>query len=405
MSTAADTAVRLETKIADLPVRTPRPRVSAVMPCLNEEKTIGLCVEKAFRSFRELGVEGEVIVADNGSTDASVEIATRLGARVVHQEIRGYGAALAAGIAAAQGDIVVMGDADDSYDWASIPSFVRKVDEGYDLVMGNRFKGGIMPGAMPALHRYLGNPVLSTISRIAFRVRVGDFHCGMRAFTRTAFLRMNTQTTGMEFATEMVANAAHQGLRIGEIPIVLHQDKRGRPPHLRSFRDGWRHLRFILTYAPDYTFLGPGLLMMLAGLLLQVLLAQGPVQLGNVYLGIHFLALGCLLALAGFNIFNLGVFAKTLLAQRYEGFRSRTARWVERRFSLDAAITLGGLLLLAGTTVDGIILYRWLSQPGVPMDSTVHPAFVATATIALGINIMVSSLLLNLIISRGRFGE
>ena len=220
--------------------------------------------------------------------------------------------------------------------------------------MGNRFAGGIMPGAMPSLHRYLGNPVLSWVARRSFGVPIRDFHCGMRAFTRQAFDKMMLQTPGMEFATEMVANAAHQGLRIGEIPIVLHPDKRGRPPHLRSFRDGWRHLRFILTYAPDYTFLAPGILMLLAGLVLQAVLVMGPVTIGGLYLGIHFLALGCLLALAGFNIFNLGVFAKTLLAQRYDGFRSRTARWVEQRFSLDAGIMAGGLLLLAGTIVDGV---------------------------------------------------
>jgi len=381
------------------------PLVSAVIPCLNEERTLALCISKAQESFRSMGVVGEVVVADNGSTDRSVEIASAIGARVVHEGNKGYGAALRRGIMESRGTIIVMGDADDSYDWSAIEPFVRKIEEGFDLVMGNRFKGGIRPGAMPPLHRYLGNPVLSWIARRSFGVPIGDFHCGMRAFTRSAFERMLLRTPGMEFATEMVASAAHQGLRISEIPIVLHPDKRGRPPHLRSFRDGWRHLRFILTYAPDYTFLAPGLVMIAAGLLLQTLLARGPIQLGSVYLGIHFLAIGCLLALAGFNIFNLGVFAKTLLAQRYEGFRSRTARWVEQRFSLDTGIIIGGLLVLAGATVDGIILYRWLSQPGMPMDSTVHPAFVATSMIALGINVIVSSLLLNLIVARGRSGE
>jgi len=381
------------------------PLVSAVIPCLNEEATLALCITKAQASFAAMGVCGEVVIADNGSTDRSREIATSLGARVVIEQQKGYGAALRRGITEARGSIIVMADADDSYDWSAIEPFVRKIQEGYDLVMGNRFQGGIMPGAMPPLHRYLGNPVLSWVARRSFGVPVRDFHCGMRAFTRQAFEKMMLQTPGMEFATEMVANAAHQGLRIGEIPIVLHPDKRGRPPHLRSFRDGWRHLRFILTYAPDYTFLAPGILMLLTGLVLQAVLVMGPVTIGGLYLGIHFLALGCLLALAGFNIFNLGVFAKTLLAQRYDGFRSRTARWVEQRFSLDAGIMVGGLLLLAGTIVDGAIFYRWLSHPGVPMDSTVHPAFVATSAMALGINIIVSSLLLNLIVSRGRSGE
>jgi len=379
--------------------------VSAVIPCLNEERTLALCIAKAQATFRAMGVVAEVVIADNGSTDRSTDIARAMGARVVVEPRKGYGAALQRGIQEARGDIIIMGDADDSYDWSAIEPFVRKVQEGYDLVMGNRFLGGIMPGAMPHLHRYLGNPVLSWIARRSFGVPIGDFHCGMRAFTRSAFKRMLLQTPGMEFATEMVANAAHQGLSIGEIPIVLHPDKRGRPPHLRSFRDGWRHLRFILTYAPDYTFLAPGILMMAAGLILQAVLVSGPAVVGGFYLGIHFLALGCLLALAGFNLFNLGVFAKTLLAQRYDGFRSRTARWVQQRFSLDAGLIVGAVLMLAGICVDGGILYHWLMNPGTPMNDTVHLAFVGTSAVALGINIVVSSLLLNLIVSRNRPGE
>lgn len=382
-----------------------KPLVSAVIPCLNEERTLALCISKAQASFRAMGVAGEVVVADNGSTDRSNEIAIAMGARVVTEKRKGYGAALRRGIGESHGSIIVMGDADDSYDWSAIEPFVRKIQEGFDLVMGNRFEGGIRPGAMPHLHRYLGNPVLSWIARRSFGVPIGDFHCGMRAFTRTAFERMLLQTPGMEFATEMVANAAHQGLRIGEIPIILHPDKRGRRPHLRSFRDGWRHLRFILTYAPDYTFLAPGILMMAVGLLLQALLAKGPITVGGFYLGIHFLALGCLLTLAGFNLLNLGVLAKTLLAQRYDGFHSRTARWIQQRFSLDAGLIVGAALVLVGAFVDGAVLYRWLSNRGSPMDDTVHITFVATSTIALGISIAVSSLLLNLITSRNQPGE
>jgi glycosyltransferase involved in cell wall biosynthesis len=372
--------------------------VSAVIPCLNEEQTLGSCIEKAMRSFAELGIEGEVVVADNGSTDRSVEIALRHGARVVHERRKGYGAALFLGIAESRGDIIVMADADDSYDWGAIAPLVRKVREGYDLVMGNRFKGGIRDGAMPKLHRYLGNPVLSLIARFAFRADIGDFHCGMRAFTRTAFERMHLRTTGMEFATEMVANAAHQGLRITEVPVVLYPDRRNRPPHLRSFRDGWRHLRFILTYAPDYVYLAPGAALLFPGLLLEALLSKGPVTLGGLYLGIHFLALGSLLTLVGFNIINLGVLAKTVMAQRYSGLRSRTARLVRGRFSLEAGLLTGIILSLTGTSIDAGIAIRWISEYGVPMDSSVHLAFVATTAVVLGLNLIFSSFLLNMIL-------
>jgi glycosyltransferase involved in cell wall biosynthesis len=372
--------------------------VSAVIPCLDEEATIGACVEKAKRSFAALGVEGEVVVADNGSRDRSVEIARASGARVVFQTIKGYGAALQRGIEAARGRIIVMGDADDTYDWSAIEPFVRKVKEGYDLVVGNRFLGGIVPGAMPFLHRYVGNPVLSAIARMAFGVRIGDVHCGMRAFTKSAFERMLPSTPGMEFATEMVANAACQGLRVGEVPTRLYPDKRNRPPHLRTFRDGWRHLRFMLTYAPDYLFLAPGLALLAAGLWLQLLLARGPVDLGGIHLGIHYVALGALLALAGFNVLNLGVLAKTLMVQRYPALRSRIAAFATRQFTLEGGLAVGGGFMLMGLAIDASILARWLENPGEPMPGTVHLAFVATTVLVLGLNLVFSSFLLNMML-------
>lgn len=375
-------------------------RVSAVIPCLNEERTIGLCVEKIFRAYAQMGITGEVVVADNGSSDRSKEIATLHGARVVDQPVRGYGAAIRKGIEESRGEILIMADADDSYDWSAIAPFVAKIEEGYDLVMGNRFKGGIMPGAMPALHRYLGNPVLSAIARMAFGVKIGDFHCGMRAFRRQAAERMLLQSDGMEFATEMVANAACQGLKITEIPTKLYPDKRNRPPHLRSFRDGWRHLRFILTYAPDYLYLAPGLGLLAIGVLLQVLLVNGPVRIGGFYLGIHFLALGSMLTLTGFNIFNLGVFAKTLMSQRYSGLRSRTVAILQSRHTLEIGLILGAVLIVAGLAFDASLLARWLSHPGEPMEATTHAAFVATTSIVLGFNLLFSSFLLNLILAR-----
>lgn len=369
------------------------------MPCLNEERTVGICVDKALACFSALGIDGEVVVADNGSTDRSVEIARERGARVVRQPVRGYGAALAKGIEAARGRVVVIGDADDSYDWSAIGDFIRKIDEGYDLVMGNRFKGGIMPGAMPALHRYLGNPVLSAVARIAFHVPIGDFHCGMRAFTDRAFARINPQTTGMEFATEMIANAAYEGLRICEIPTKLHPDKRDRAPHLRSFRDGWRHLRFILTYAPDHLYLFPGLLMLAVGLLLLGTLSAGPIDIGGLHLGIHFVALGSMLALIGFNVVNLGVLAKAILARRYPGLRSRTVRWLHREFRLEHGLVAGLVLLASGLATDAWILLRWLASGMGDMEGTTHLAFIATTVAVLGLNLAFGSFLLSMLLA------
>jgi len=372
--------------------------VSLVMPCLNEERTVGICVRKAQAALKALGLAGEVIVADNGSTDRSVEIARAEGARVVSQPVKGYGAALQAGIEASRGRIVVLGDADDSYDWGAIEPFVRKVEEGWDLVVGNRFKGGILPGAMPWLHRYVGNPVLSAFTRIAFGVRLGDVHCGMRAFTRSAFERMRTATSGMEFATEMVANAAHSGLRIAEVPTRLYPDKRDRAPHLRSFRDGWRHLRFILTYAPDHLYLAPGIGLLLTGLVLQALLVAGPVQVAGQNLGIHYLALGAMLSLVGFNVINLGVLAKALMRQRYTSLQSRMIATLSRHFSLEGGLVAGTVLMLAGLATDAVILGIRLAHPGEAMEGTVHLAFVATTMVVLGLNLVFTSFLLSMVL-------
>jgi hypothetical protein len=256
--------------------------VSVVLPCLNERETLAVCIRKAQSSLSRLGLAGEIIVADNGSTDGSRAIATDLGARVVDSPVRGYGAALQGGIEAARGAFVIMADSDDSYDLAGIDPFVAKLREGYDLVMGNRFEGGIAPGAMPPLHRYLGNPVLTAVGRLFFRSPIRDFHCGMRGFRREAVLGLELRTTGMEYASEMVAKASLRRLRVTEVPTPLARDGRSRPPHLRSWRDGWRHLRFLLLYSPRYLFLLPGLLLMVAGIGGGVTLAAGPVMIGGV---------------------------------------------------------------------------------------------------------------------------
>lgn len=270
------------------------------MPCLNEARTVGACVQAA-RSFMErAGVRGEVLVADNGSNDGSAEIAGAAGARVIRVPQRGYGAALMAGVAAAEGRFIIMGDADCSYDFAELDGFVAKLRAGADLVMGNRFRGGIAPDAMPALHRYIGNPVLSFIGRLFFRTKIGDFHCGLRGFSREAVLRLGLITPGMEFASELVAKAALARLRIEEVPTTLRPDDRGRPSHLRTWRDGWRHLRFLLLFCPRWLFLYPGAALLsfgFAGLVLGAALPQGP---GGLPFGIH-----TLLYLAGATILGL----------------------------------------------------------------------------------------------------
>lgn len=371
--------------------------VSAVMPCLNEEVTLGLCIEKAQRAFRELGVVGEVVVADNGSTDRSVEIAQALGARIVQESRKGYGSALMAGFAAARGRIVVMADADDSYDWASLGDFVKKIEEGYDFVMGNRFKGGIETGAMPPLHRYLGNPVLSTLARVMYRIPIADFHCGMRAFTREAFDRMTVRTSGMEFATEMVVNASHVGLRIAEIPTRLYPDKRDRPPHLRSFRDGWRHLRFMLTYAPDWLYLLPGLLMLLCGLLGMGLLLGGPVIVGGFPMGIHFLAVFSLMSLLGANVLGFGVIAKVVSESRFSIPPGPAMTLLLRLFTLERGLLAGLFMFLGGFAVVLAILVEWLGEGRGDMSQTVHLAFVSTTVMVLGVNLVFGSFLLYLL--------
>lgn len=375
-----------------------RPEISAVMPCLNEALTLGECIDKALECFRSLNVSGEVVVADNGSTDGSQEIALRHGARVVHQPIRGYGAALRAGMASANGRVIVMADADGSYDWGSLGPFLAKIDEGYDVVIGNRFKGGIMPGAMPPLHRYLGNPVLSLIARFAFRAPIGDFHCGIRALTAEAFGRMPTTSNGMEFATEMIASSVRSGLRIAEIPAKLYTDKRNRPPHLRSFRDGWRHLRYIVTYAPDQLYLWPGSVALLAGIALQAVLCVGPIRAGGFYMGIHFLALGGLLTLLGVNVLLMGLMAKLVVSERYG---SCVSPWISRmilNFRLEVGLLFGGGAFVAGFVVAIAILFRWLGKDGQPMDETVHPALVALNAMATGVCISFASFLVHLLI-------
>src|SRR6195256_2693691 len=285
--------------------------VSVVIPCLNEANSIGICVSKAISAFHAGGLRGEVVVADNGSTDGSIEIAEKLGARVVRVEARGYGSALRAGIAAARGAFIVMGDADDSYDFSEVPRFVEKWRQGNEVVMGNRFRGEIKPGAMPWHHKYLGNPVLSSLLNLFFRAGMGDSHCGMRGFTRAVYDRMDLRSTGMEFASEFVIKAAQLDAKMAEIPITLWLDKRGRPPHLRSLRDGWRDLRFMLLDAPNWLFLLPGASFVAVGLFLVFWLLPGPRTVAShVVLDVHTMIFGVIFTLLGVQIVSIGSFAK-----------------------------------------------------------------------------------------------
>ena len=284
--------------------------VTILMPCLNEAETLAVCIEKSLHFLQRHEIVGEVLIADNGSTDGSQGIAQTLGARVVDVPEKGYGAALLGGIAAAHGRYIIMGDADDSYDFAHLMPFVEKLREGFELVMGNRFRGGIAPGAMPPLHRYLGNPVLTGIGKLLFPSPCGDFHCGLRGFSKEAAQRMDLRTTGMEFASEMVVKATLFRMKIVEVPTTLKPDGRSRPPHLRSWRDGWRHLRFLLMYSPRWLFLYPGLVLMLGGLILGLALLPGPLSIGAIKLDVHTLLYAAIAVALGYQSVTFALFTK-----------------------------------------------------------------------------------------------
>jgi hypothetical protein len=333
--------------------------LTILMPCLNEAETIATCIQKALAYLAQSGVSGEVLIADNGSSDGSQAIARGLGARVIDVPEKGYGAALIAGIAAAQGRYVIMGDSDDSYDFSKLDPFLAKLRDGFDLVMGNRFKGGIAPGAMPPLHRYLGNPVLSTIGRVFFGGPIRDFHCGLRGFSRAAIMALDLRAPGMEFASEMVVKATMRGLRITEVPTTLSPDGRSRPPHLRSWRDGWRHLRFLLIFCPRWLFFYPGALLFALGVITMAVLLPGPVMLGLVTLDVHTLLYASGAVVMGFQAMQFWVFARlygalTGLLPEPPGLTQTLSR-----FGLEAALVVAALLLLLGFGLGFFALAQW----------------------------------------------
>jgi glycosyltransferase involved in cell wall biosynthesis len=367
------------------------PELTVLMPCLNEELTVGTCVKKALDGMASSTITGEVLVADNGSTDGSIQIAEAAGARVIRVSQKGYGNALMGGIRAAKGRFVVMGDCDDSYDFSQVGEFVQQLRAGKDLVMGNRFTGEIKKGAMPFLHRYLGNPVLTTVGRLFFSSPCGDFHCGLRGFRREAILELNMQTTGMEFASEMVIRATLQNLAISEIPTTLSPDGRNRLPHLRSWRDGWRHLRFMLLYSPRWLFLYPGLALILVGLFTTFRLF-GSYQTNR-------LLYAATAILMGLQCVSFAVLARTFAVQcgllPPEPLLEKAHRW----FRLEHGLILGLALILMGLFTSQRAVLVWAAQAFGPLEPRVTLDLVIPSVIALvaGSQIIMNSLLLSIL--------
>jgi glycosyltransferase involved in cell wall biosynthesis len=381
------------------------PELSVVIPCLDEARTIGICIRKAQESFERIGIAGEVVVADNGSTDGSREIATELGARVVPVEQRGYGAALTGGIAAARGRWVIMGDADDSYDFSAIEPFVRRLQEGYDLVAGNRFEGGIHPDAMPWLHRWLGNPVLSFVGRRLYGAPVGDIYCGLRGFDREKVVALDIRSTGMEFAIEMIVKATMNGLRVTEVPTTLSPDAEGREPHLNTWRDGWRSIRLLLLYSPKWLFLYPGLALLLVGIAGMAWLLPGDRSVGDV----------------GFDVSTLLYFGLAVVVGLQAVYFYVTARWfgitegllpddpairrlIERRGSLEIGLLAGVLLVAGGLGLSLYALATWNEAGFGQLDypDTLRVVIPGVVLITCGMQTILSALFLSVLGLRRR---
>ncbi len=381
--------------------------LSIVMPCLNEAETLGTCIAKAKRFLEDHGVRGEIVVADNGSGDGSQDIARRLGARLVEVGERGYGSALHGGIQAARGRYVIMGDADDSYDFSDLAPFLRRLRAGDALVMGNRFQGGILPGAMPWLHRFVGNPALSALGRLFFHASVGDFHCGLRAVSRAAYARIEPRTTGMEYASELVIKATLAKLSIGEVPIVLRPDGRSRRPHLRTWRDGWRHLRFMLLFSPRWLFLVPGGALFGVGLAGSLWLLSGGRQVGSVVFDVHTLLVAGLACLLGYQLIVFALFTRIFAIT--EGFQPMPP-WLDRLFgwvSLELGLAGGLATTLAGLCVLVGAVWSWSAAGFGPLDAraTMRQVIPGAILLVLGIQTVFSSFFLSTLGLRRRRSE
>jgi glycosyltransferase involved in cell wall biosynthesis len=373
--------------------------VSIVMPCLNEAETLATCVDQARAALEQNGLRGEVIVADNGSTDGSQEIAAAHGASVVTVRRKGYGCALQGGIAAARGRYVLMGDADDSYDFGHAPRFVEKLRAGFDLVMGNRFAGGILPGAMPWKNRHVGNPILSSLGQLLFRCPSKDFHCGLRGFSKAAYERMQLQTTGMEFASEMVIKATLLEMRITEVPTTLKKDGRSRPPHLRPWRDGWRHLRFMLLYSPRWLFLFPGFILFVLGLAGMIALAARPWTVGHVTFDVHTLVYAMLAMLLGFQGVSFAVMSKIYATQSGLLPPNPVMTRLFRFVTLETGLLVGGAVFAAGLGLSIYAVWRWGQVDFGSLDHSgmLRLVIPGAGFMALGVQAMLLSFFLSIL--------
>jgi glycosyltransferase involved in cell wall biosynthesis len=376
-----------------------KPEFSVVMPCLNEAETLAVCIKKAQGYFELEGINGEVVIADNGSTDGSQAIANKLNARVVDVPEKGYGSALNGGILAADGTYVIMGDADDSYDFSNLNAYVMKLREGYDLVMGNRFKGGIKKGAMPALHKYLGNPVLSFIGRLFFKSKIGDFHCGLRGFSKEAYGKMDMKTTGMEFASEMIVKASLKNLKIAEVPTILSPDGRTRPPHLNTWRDGWRHLRFLLLYSPQWLFLIPGILLMVVGVVVSALLISGPLHIGATTFDVHTLLFSSGVALIGFQFVLFYGLTKVFTVENGLLPKSNKYDNLFRSITMEKGLILGFLLMLVGVILSINAYTNWqeINFGDITNNGILRIVIPAVTTMILGVQVILFSLFFSIL--------
>lgn len=403
---AAVTTMNLPASDAD-DIDAPRIELTILMPCLDEAETVATCVQKARRFLDRTGVAGEILVADNGSRDGSPVLAQAVGARVVHVAEKGYGSALLGGIRAARGIYVIMADADDSYDFARLDGFLEALREGNSLVIGHRFQGGIRPGAMPWLHRYLGNPVLSFLGRLFFSCPIGDFHCGLRGFDRAAVLRLGLCSPGMEFASEMIVKATLAGSRIAEVPTVLSPAGRSRPPHLRSWRDGWRHLRFLLMMSPRWLLLYPGISLISAGAVAEFLIFRGPIIIHGVGFDIHTMLYAAGATILGLQLVLFSLIGRTIgVLKGLLPITPSLARFL-RAFTIERGVLLGVSLGLAGLGLAGYSIDTWIhARLGAIDPVTVMRVVIISVTLMLaGGEILSASFLLGLIDVRPEGGR